>query len=256
MATANKRQSTDMDDQLSDLIHITQQIANSMNGLSSLPIIGETLANAINNLINTLSEKLDKIIDGLSNSNVISNMAPSNNTSAPSYSSVAAINNATTTGTNEGNNTFSITPLIKELADVKNQRNDAFYKVIASQTRAEIYEQGLAIDPPRIPKKLHEKIDYREHDNIRAHKEELSKQNVRNEIIQCRLHESIHRNTLSKLNNRAAAVFDKVVDSDLRERVVARYRAITEGFEHKTIQKWKDKAPFFASEQHTVLLGF
>ena len=207
--------------------------------VSDLPVsITNPIVAAINDFKTTVCDKLDILIATISEKNFCKT------------SNFPDVNMET-----HQQDPKEIDDKLEKLRFHKNNRNDAFYKKTTNKTRADAYEKCLNQTPILIPRKLHECIDIRDAEPIKQHKNDISVQNLKNEISKLRLHENIHSQRVLKYEELASSLLNSIDDETKKEKYKANYEKITQNHDTNVLRKSKDKSAFFCSEMHTVKLG-
>ena len=138
-------------------------------------------------------------------------------------------------------------PYMQELARLKNQRNDSFYKMARNEFIANMYECQLNSPSPKIPKKFAPTLNKFDSKDIRKHKIKLALQSVENNITEMRIHQNIHLNRLQKFEKEIESHLQKTENNAQRQKLINDYKSIVNRHERKTLEKLKSKYEFTVS---------
>lgn len=175
------------------------------------------------------------------NNNVCSNLLSNNK-----QSNMSVLNNVSTQDSS-----------MAKIVELKNQRNDAFYKYKRNQIIANNYENNLFLQPQRIPKKFAPNINKNDSNDLIDHKISIALQTVQNEIQTLRIHENIQKNKMENFDKKVKqAISDKNCNINEKENQLKKYNIIINRYDENTTRRLNEKSAFFNSPQHTICLNF
>lgn len=207
-----------------------------IDALGNVPSISDQLATAITNLHHMLEVKLDRIAVALENHNYhVCSTAPTPNLNSQ--------------------NVHSPTVVVEQLRDLKNARYNSVDKKLMNEAKRTIYQEGLQHDPQLVPHKLHEKILQNDDEKIKAIKIKQTVQNVEMEIEKLQIHQVIHENKITKIDEKAKELLNNIVNSATKDTLARNWTTITERNETGLTKKWIERTTFLRSERHITELG-
>lgn len=145
---------------------------------------------------------------------------------------------------------------LKELARLKNLRNDAFYKMERNNVISNRYEQNLNQTPIRVAKKFAPNILYKDTDEIKKHKINVTKQLVKNAIDEMRIHMNIQKKKLESYEKQIVDFIKTEENENKRNRLLENYKIIVSRYSNNVIKKLANKDTFFNSNRHMISLAY
>lgn len=197
----------------------------------------EPIVSCLNNMSKTICEKLDKIIHLMENTNVQRQI--------PTNIIETTVNDIT----------IGQSSIVSKLAELKSARNDSYFKLIMNEKRAEVYNEGLAANPQRVPRKLHEAINRSDNPNINELKKDMTIKRVESEIQKLTIHKTIHENKVKKLEEQAKSMISNLEDAVYQTTMKEKWDNMISLASQATVNKWSQRANFLRSEHHMVVLG-
>lgn len=197
----------------------------------------QPLVECFNNMNKTICEKLDKIINLMEH--------PKNDTNFTSN-----IIESTVSEIAKGQHN-----IVSKLAELKSARNDSYFKMVMNEKRSEVYAEGLAANPLKVPRKLHETINRSDDPNIVELKKNMTIKRVENEIQKLTIHRTIHENKVKKIEEQAINLISELEDAAYQTTLKEKWDSITSFASEGIVNKWIQRANFLRSDQHMVALG-
>jgi hypothetical protein len=151
----------------------------------------------------------------------------------------------------------TLDPSMAKIVELKNKRNDSFYKWQRNKMLANTYESNLCQQPQRIPKKYAPKVNKTDADDIIRHKVSVALQNVENEIKTLRIHENLQMNKVHRLDNEVRdEINKKECGEEQKNGIFKKYELIIGRHDCNTTRRLNEKMSFFSSPANTVCLNF
>lgn len=200
------------------------------------------LVGALNNFINTFSNKIDCLI------NAVEKLHPSYSCSlmdtapveiTPAFQAKAKSEKA----------------IVDALCDLKNQRYVSVDKMLMNNCHAEVYTAGLSANEKKVPRKHCEKLLRHDTDAIKAVKIKQTIQNVEAEIEKLNIHKGVHENKVRKFDNKAEEIITSIEQETLRNKLQNGWSMLTSRNEQNLRKKWETKKAFVSSDNHMIRLG-
>jgi hypothetical protein len=221
------------------LREISTQLKDITSCLSVMPAqLTHGIESALNNLSSIVASKMDRLIQVIETQHNFGAMSNQMEVNIP----------------------HSIDPeteyitFREKLRQLKEDRNNSFYKISYNKTHADIYKNGLINSPQSVPNKYH--AQFYEDDEIaqRESKKNLTIAKIEYEIGEHLRHCSIHENKLKMVDEKVVQVLANVQNNDVKERLSKNWAMIIQRSEEIIKKKWETKTEFLKST-HMVELG-
>lgn len=144
---------------------------------------------------------------------------------------------------------------IAKLAYLKNQRNEAAYKMHRNRLISQLYEDNVNHTPSRVPRKCVSQVLPREANEMIQHKNNMSRQNVCNLIISMRFHEGVQQRKMEKFNSEALTLIESIKEDASRASILNRYNHILLDSDRRIMEKLSKTIAFLGSTEHMVALA-
>ena len=233
------------------LEELTKAINMLPNNLQNVIVKDNIKTNINNNLVQS-NDKSDAESMKAFHSNNSNNNQILYNTILEQPATNQFYQNSTSVNRLQKDNSADLDPFMQKLASLKNQRNDAFYKMSRNKLISDTYERNLNAVPQKIHKKFAPAYNKNDSKEIKAHKLELSLQSVANSINEMRIHERIHKNKLEKMEEEILLFINTKNDENDKQRLLTTYKKITHQHEERTKLKLMAKANFLMDTAYVI----
>lgn len=247
---------------------IGRQLINAIHGISSFTSNNNVL-NDLSSALNELSvaaNKVSLILKNMSttstlNSNNIDNRSSNNqsNKQFPYLNAVkkhVSVNDNNLSSRNEvpQNSNKTSNPFMSELANLKNLRNDAYYKCTRNSLLIKLFSSNLTKEPMPVPKKFAPSFTRHDSNEIREHKIEMCKQRVINEIKTMKIHEEIQRKRMEMYDKKVHEHINTEPNLEKRAKLLNGYEKIVAKHDQKFRDNWQKKESFFNSNSYNFFV--
>jgi hypothetical protein len=247
---------------------IGRQLINAILGISQFTSKNNEI-NDLTNALNELSVAANKVSLILKNISTTANQnsynvdnSSSNNPSSKQFHYVNAVkkpsqvnvNNVSSRNEVSQNITKTANPFMSELANLKNLRNDAYYKCNRNGLLIKLLSNNLKKEPTPVPKKFAPSFTRHDSNEIREHKIEMCKQRVINEIKTMKIHEDIQRKRMEMYDKKVHEHINTEPNLDKREKLLDSYEKIVAKHDQKFRDNWRKKESFFNSNAYNFFI--
>lgn len=152
------------------------------------------------------------------------------------------------------NNNFPHNSFMTKLIELKNKRNDAFYKAQRNKMLIDLYLSALTEFPQRIPKKFAPTFHRVDSDEIRQGKIRIAVEKTNNCIAEMNIHMNIHNTRLASLEKQVVSFISSEAPTHKHDKLLNDYKIIVKKNDENALKKINTKYIFSKTNSHMYTL--